>query len=284
MTYVPVKGQPFTVSIGVRTMDPDTWIEIDAEYEVELSQKRQLLEHRRADVLAVLPEGRRGSQEVLEKLAAYLPVHFPDRFSANIEIDESLHPLEAASLLVQEDLAVMSPKDGQWVLTAAAVCFPSRWDLASKIGADMHGIHEPVPHYEERIGHATDAMFDKLTPDRPVWRINWTVLDSPELFQPSATGRKARARQQMSVEEFGDSMYFRTERQTLWKLAGSGDILFTIRTYRDSLSSLDRRYPDFREHLGQTLITSSPETRRYKGWAPMWEALMNWTGQPNTVP
>lgn len=284
MTYVPVKGQPFTVSIGVRNMDPDTWIEIDADYDAELAQKRHLLEHRRSDVLAVRPEGRRGSAEVLEKLAAYLPEHFPERFTASIEIDASLHPLEAASLLVQEDLAVMSPIEGQWVLTAAVVCFPSRWDLASKIGVDMHGIHEPVPHYEERIGYATDAMFDKLTPDRPVWRINWTILDSPELFQPSATGRKARTGPQMSVEEFGDAVYFRTERQTLWKLAGSGDILFTIRTYRDSLSSLDRRYPDFRRHLGQTLITSSPETRRYKGWAPMWEALMNWTGQPNTVP
>lgn len=280
MAYIPVKGQPFTVSMGLRTMDPDTWIEIDEHYESELAEKRHLLEHRRADVLAVLPEGLRGSQEVLEKLVAYLPLHFPERFTAEIEIDESLHPLEAASLLVQEDLAVMSPNDGQWVLTAAAVCFPSRWDLASKIGADMHGIHEPVPHYEERIGYATDAMFDKLTPDRPVWRINWTVLDDPELFQPSAAGRKARVRPQLSPEEFGDSTYFRTERQTLWKLAESGDILFTIRTYRDSLSNLDRRYPEFRRHLGQTLITTSPQTRRYKGWASMWELLMNWSGQP----
>ena len=280
MTYVPVKGQPFTVSIGVRTMDLDKWIEIDGDYETELAQKRRLLANRKADVLAVLPEGLKGSEEVLHKLVAYLPAHFPDRFAAKIEIDESLHPLEAASLLVQEDLAVMSPQEGQWVLTAAAVCFPSRWDLASKIGADMHGIHEPVPHYEERIGHATDAMLDKLTADRPVWRVNWTVLDSPELFQPSATGRKARARPQLSVEEFGDSMYFRTERQTMWKLAESGDILFTIRTYLDSLSSLDRRYPEFRRHLGQTLQTASPQTRQYKGWEPMWEGLMAWSGQP----
>jgi hypothetical protein len=280
MTYIPVKGQPFTVSMGLRSMDLDKWIEIDAHYETELDQKRHLLENRRAEVLAVLPEGLKGSAEVLEKLVDYLPAHFPERFAGKFEIDGLLHPLESASLLVQEDLAVMSRQDGQWVLTAAAVCFPSRWDLASKIGADMHGIHAPVPHYEERIGYATDAMFDKLTADRPVWRLNWTVLDSPDLFQPSATGRKARVRPQLSVEEFGDSMYFRTERQTMWKLAESGDILFTIRTYLDSLSSLDRRYPEFRRHLGQTLQTASPQTRQYKGWEPMWEGLMAWSGQP----
>ena len=279
MTYIPVKGQPFTVSMGLRTMDPDMWIEIDEHYETELAEKRHLLEHRKVDVFAVLPEGFSGSQEVLDELVAYLPTHFPERFGAHIEIDESLHPLEAASLLVQEDLAVMSPHDGQWVLTAASVCFPSRWDLASKIGANMHGIHQPVPHYEERIGHATDLMFNKLTPERSVWRINWTVLDSPELFQPSATGRKARGQSIWGVEEFGDAMYFRTERQTLRKLPESGAILFTIRTYRDSLNKLDRQYPEFREHLGQTLVTASQETRNYKGWAPIWGDLMAWSGQ-----
>ena len=279
MTYVPVKGQPFTVSVGLRTMAADQWIEVDEHFETELAQKRQLLQTRRAEVFGVLPQGLFASTEVLEKLVDYLPKRFPQRYSAPITIDDSLHPLEAGSLLVQEDLAIMSPQDGQWVLTAAVVCFPSRWELASKIGANMHGIHGPVPHYEERIGQATDAMFDKLTPDRTVWRINWTVLDSPELFQPSATGRKARPHRRWTPEEFGAAMYFRTERQTLWKLPKSGAILFTIRTYLDSLQSLDRRYPEFRAHLGQTLITTSAETRRYKGWAPMWADLMAWTGQ-----
>ena len=281
MTYIPVKGQPFTVSMGLRTMNPEEWIEIDEHYDAELVQKRDLLDQRRAEVFAALPQGLDASQEVLTKLVDHLPARFPDRFPETIPIDGSRHPLEVASRLVQEDLAVMSPQDGQWILTAASICFPSRWDLAVKIGADMHGIHRPVPHYEERIGAATDAMFDKLTPDRPVWRINWTVLDSPELFQPSATGRKARTQKRWTAEEFGAAMYFRTERQTLWKLPKSGAILFTIRTYRESLSSLDRRYPEFREHLGQTLVTTSAATRQYKGWAPMWADLMEWTGQSN---
>lgn len=279
MTYIPVKGQPFVVSMGLRSMDLDKWIEIDENFDTEIAEKRHLLKNKRDQVFAVLPAGTNGSRELLAKLVEYLAIQFADRFPEAAEIDESLHPLESASLLVQEDLAIMSPEDGQWLLTAASICFPSRWDLASKIGADMHGIHEPVPHYEERIGSATDAVFNKMTPDRPVWRLNWTVLDSPDLFQPAVTGRKARTRPQLSPEEFGEAMYFRTERQTLWKLPVSGDIVFTIRTYRDSLNSLDRRYPEFREHLGQTLVTTSEETRQYKGWAPMWEDLLAWCGQ-----
>ena len=279
MTYIPVKGQPFTVSMGLRSMDVDKWIEIDENFDTEIAEKRRLLESKRKQVFAALPAGANGSREVLAKLVEYLAKQFPDRFPEAGEIDNSRHPLESASLLVQEDLAIMSPDGGQWLLTAASICFPSRWDLASKVGANMHGIHEPVPHYEERIGAAADAVFNKLTPDRPVWRLNWTVLDSPELFQPAVTGRKARRHPQLSPGEFGDAMYFRTERQTLWKLPMSGDIVFTIRTYRDSLNSLDRRYPEFREHLGQTLVTASEQTRQYKGWAPIWEDLLAWSCQ-----
>jgi hypothetical protein len=188
-------------------MDPATWIEIDEHYESEIAEKRRLLADRRAEVFVTLPAGLGGSREVLAKLVEFLPERFPERFAGGPDIDDSLHPLESASLLVQEDLAVMTAQNGQWVLTAASVCFPSRWDLASKLGADMHGIHQPVPHYEERIGAATDAAFDKMTPDRPVWRINWTVLDDPELFQPSAAGRKTGARARPGAEEFGDATH-----------------------------------------------------------------------------
>lgn len=279
MTYIPVKGDPFTVSMGLRSMDLDTWIEIDEHFESEINQKKQLLTEKHDLVFAALPEGLAGSIETLEMLSDYLPKHFPERFKESISVDPNLHPLEAASLLVQEDLVIMSPKADQWSLTAASVCFPSRWDLATKVGADMHQIHQPVPHYEERIGKATDAMFHKITSDRPVWRINWTVLDSPELFQPAQTGRKARSHDAQDMQTFGNSMFFRTERQTLWKLPKSGDILFTIRTYVDSLTSLDARYPEFREHLGQTLATASQATREYKGWSPIWADLMQWTNQ-----
>ena len=49
MTYIPVKGQPFTVSMGLRTMNPEEWIEIDEHYDAELVQKRDLLDNRRAE-------------------------------------------------------------------------------------------------------------------------------------------------------------------------------------------------------------------------------------------
>ncbi len=278
MTYLPANGSPFTVSMGMRAMDPNEWIEIDEHIDAEIAQKRELLATNRKQVFAALEEGLAGSQETLRKLIEFLPKRFPERFSEPISIDPNMHPLEQASLLIQEDLVIMSPApEGQWILSAACVCFPSRWDLLDKVGENLHSIHGPVPHYEERIGYATDAMFSKFTPDRPGWRINWTVLDSPDLFQPSGTGRKARAHESGNLETFAANTYFRSERQTLWALT-TGDVLFTIRTYVNSLEQLDERFPQFRENLGKTMITSSAQTQEYKGWGPIWDDIQAWTG------
>ena len=277
MTYLPANGTPFTVSMGLRAMDPNDWIEIDEHYENEIAKKRELLSENRQQVFATMSQGEAGSLEVLEKLRMHLPQRFPLNYPAVINVDARMHPLEQASLLVQEDLVIMSPQDDQWILTAACVCFPSRWNLLDKIGQNLHVIHDPVPHYEERIGHATDAMFSKFTPDRPVWRINWTVLDSPELFQPSATGRKARAHESTSSHDFGFNAYFRTERQTLWALE-TGDVLFTIRSYVNSLTELDHKYPEFKANLWRTMMSTSDQTRAYKGWGPLWADLQAWAG------
>ena len=281
MSYMPIDGRPFAVSMGLRAMNPANWIEIDDHYSDEIAKKRGLLRDQPAQVFAALDRGHAGSQEVLEKLSEFLPIRFPNQFPDGVSVDESVHPLIAASLLVQEDLVIMSPGQGedvgQWILTAACVCFPSRWNLQRIVGQNMHGIHDPVPDYERRVGQATDTMFSKFTPDRPVWRINWTVLDDAELFQPTGDTRYIKGYQDLTAD-FGDRMYFRTERQTMTALE-SGDVLFTIRTYVSSLNETAQRHLEFREHLGLTLASTSAETRYYKGWEPIWGELMAWTGQ-----
>lgn len=280
MTYIPADGRPFTVSMGLRALNILEWIEVDANLDSELKQKRDLLQQHHEQVFAALPEGLQGSQETLEMLTQHLSDNHPELLDG-VSVDEHMHPLEAAARLVQEDLVVMSPRDGQWILTAACVCFPSRWDLTEKVGANLYEIHGPVPHYAERIGDATNTMFSKFTADRPVWRVNWTILDSDELFQPTGHVRNA-ARAVPPVGEFGDVTFFRTERQTL-RVLPSGDVLFTIRNYVNSLNDLAAKFPEFRENLGLTLATTSHETRGYKGWHPMWDQLMAWSYQPKNA-
>jgi len=275
MTYMPVDGKPDRMHVGARALDLTKWIEINSDYEIDLAQKQDLLSMKHDEVFLSIPLGDAGSREVLELLSEHLPRIFPERWPNEVSVDPSLHPLEAASLLVQEDLCLMSQVGNDWILSAASLCFPSRWDVRDKIGKNLLGIHGPVPHYEEKIGAATQNIFDKLTVERPVWRVNWTVMDSGELHQPTAVrSPDAMAITSSNIEQ---ELYFRRERQTLRKLPKSGDILFTIRTYSDTFAQVVEQFPDFRSHIGPTISGSTQQLIAYKGWAKILNELQSWS-------
>ena len=294
--YLPLSGKPFTISMGLRSLDLANWLEFDANYDAELDLKRVLYRTHPYQVFASMPEGLTGSWETLDLISEFLktqPATFYESGFSHSDFAESNeglslrtkletpsgsrldHPLVSASLLVQEDLCVMSRLNGEWVLTAASVCFPSRWDLTEKIGKSLQEIHNPVPHYKERIGTATDTMFDKFDASRPVWRLNWTILDNPELFQPSSG--QPRTNPEMTSSELAGLLQLRVERQTLRVLPESKDVLFTIRTHQDSLANIADKYPQFQENLADTLAAASDQTKAYKGWEPFWEQLLAWT-------
>ena len=275
MTYMPVDGKPDRMHVGARALDLTKWIEINSDYEADLAQKRDLLTKKHDEVFLSLPLGDTGSREVLDLLSEHLPRIFPERWPSKVSVDPDLHPLEAASLLVQEDLCIMSQVGKDWILSAASLCFPSRWDVREKIGKNLLGIHGPVPHYAETIGAATQNVFDKLTVERPVWRVNWTVMDSGELHQPTAV--RSPDAMEINSSNIEESLHFRRERQTLRKLPVSGDILFTIRTYSDTFSQVVKQFPDFRRHIGPTMAGSTPQLIDYKGWANILNELQSWS-------
>ena len=276
MTYQPVDGKPFTVTMGLRALDLANWIEVDENYQLEIALKQKLLQQNHAQVFTETPRGLNGSVETFDLLNSHLAEFFPGVYNKARFSHSDHHPLEVASRNVQEDLVIMSKVDGHWVMTAASVCFPSRWDLTKKIGKNLHEIHAPVPEYEQRIGMATDTMFDKFTPDWPMWRINWTILDSPDLYLPVSASKSENVITPSQPQEFGDQTFLRIERQTLRALPVSKDVLFTIRTYVASLNDVDARDENFRVNLAKALSNVSQETMEYKGWHPLWRSLQTW--------
>jgi hypothetical protein len=249
--------------MGLRPLDLDEWLEVDVHREEDLALKRSLLTGRHADVVAVRTAGLAGSAETLDLVAAWLGRHHPGL--PGPLPDPDLHPIDAAGRLVQEDLCVLTREESGWVLSAASVCFPSRWVLAEKIGRTVADIHEPVPGYE-RLSAVVDRSLDTLTVDRPLWRLNWTIVPSPDLHLPPAAGAP-------TVEE----LTVRVERQTLRRLRRSGAILFTIRTHRAPLSAVEAA-PAVAERLRATLATVDPETAAYKGWSQLLPALLERLG------
>ena len=50
------------------------------------------------------------------------------------------HPIEWAARGVQEDLCLLERDDTGWRFTAAAVCFPTRWSPAEKVGLGLRAV------------------------------------------------------------------------------------------------------------------------------------------------
>ena len=177
-------------------------------------------------------------------------------------------PVVRAASIVQEDLCVLEKLDSEWILTSACVCFPSRWSLASKIGTSMDVIHAPIPLYDSKLARPVNLFFDRLTPEKPVWRLNWSVLDTDELSLTDPAERRADS----GVTSI-DDLWFRVERQTLRRLPHSGAVIFTIRTYVDQLSAVLEGHPHRREALQVALDTIDSETAVYKGWGHFLDVL-----------
>jgi hypothetical protein len=199
--------------------------------------------------------------ELLDEIRENLRAHHPE---VDTSINESEHPIVAASRLVQEDLCVLV-RDDAWRLRAACVCFPSRWELASKIGATLDDIHCPVPGYEAELARPTNAFFERLKPDRAFWRLNWSLLDSPTLFQPASVRRTPVG----DLEEW----FFRVERQTLRSLPRTRAVVFTIRTYVTSAAVLCQDDETFAETLIHAIETAPASVQEYKGWTGVAERL-----------
>ncbi|MDE3064368.1 MAG: DUF3445 domain-containing protein [Acidobacteriota bacterium] len=259
--HVALDDRGWRLAMGLRPLDEADWLEVDDRREGELAMKERLLAERRDAVVATRPAGDAPSAELLDLVRAWLRAHHP---GLETSVDAGEHPIVAASRLVQEDLCVLVRSD-TWRLEAASVCFPSRWLLADKIGATLDQIHSPVPGYDEQLGRPTTSVFERLRPDRAYWRLNWTLLDRPDLHQPE-TARDA-------VEGPVSDWSFRVERQTIRALESTGAVVFTIRTHVRPLAEMLARRDGFAGNLLRALDQAPEPMRDYKGWRDVAQRL-----------
>jgi hypothetical protein len=261
--YYPVDPRGNRLTVGLRTLDLKIWFEFDDEFENEIAEKYRL-DDCNAEVFAQLPEGGPGVAEFLELAAENLQSFHPERIRPFSSLSE-------ISKVVQEDICIMTKIGDEWVLTAAVLYAPSRWRLFDKMGKSLEGIHKPVPGYQEQIGEAVEFTFDRLTPERSMWRANWTLVDDATRFQPTPPS----AENQLRVEgaNLDEQVFFRVERQTVRKMPRTGDVIFTIRTYVTPLGKLLQAIETPKDML-EALKTMDEDHVEYKGWNTLKPALL----------
>jgi dimethylamine monooxygenase subunit A len=251
------------MAMGLRPLDLAHWIEIDDQRDVEIQLKKELVASRRDVVVATRSLGDDAARELRDELRNWMSTYAP---AVGLEEQPDEHPVVEAAHWVQEDLCVLVKSD-TWRLESACVCFPSRWDLATKIGTTLDAIHGPVPHYDTELSSPVNAFFDRITPERSFWRLNWTLLDDPTLHQSSVIRRPPSG--QLS------DWFFRVERQTLRRLPMTGAVVFTIRNYVRNAAQLAEQVEGFTDLLLTNIASAPPAMHEYKGWVGVAERLKN---------
>ena len=169
--------------------------------------------------------------------------------------------LEGAARAAWEDMCLLTrgPGEDTYRLTGAAVAFPTDWRIADKLGHPMIALHTPIHGYAEQLGSPVDQFMAKLKPGRIYGRCNWFVSPTPEL-RWLAEGPPEVQFAHVTPDNAGETLFVRSERQTLRKLPETGAIVFTIGIYLAPLGSLSRANI---ARMAESLATiPEPEARR----------------------
>ena len=258
-----VVGDAFRHRVGVKPLEVAKWFVTDADWEPTLAMKRALIADRRHEVVSFRDDCHDVAQEAAELVLAWV-----GKSTSRSGVDA----LVDASLAVPDDLTVLrsvATGDGEQLpFVAGVVCSPSRWRLADKIGHDMLAVHKPVALYAEHIGAAVDTTLTRLSPDKPVWRSNWTLEDHPALFQPFSPGRQ--------LVDHPSELWIRIERETLRRLPRTQGVLFTIRGFQEPLATYVQRGPEAVGALRELVARLPDAVARYKSVYDYRAATLTW--------
>ncbi len=213
-----------------------------------LSEKRATLDVH-PEALAMLP----GSEAACAEVAALIGVaDFP-----------------SAARMVADDLCVLLPEGGTYVLKAGALAFPTDWRLRDKIGKPLIEIHAPIHGYAETLAAGVEHFFQTLAAGQVFQRANWFVVDEDAL-RHLPEGEDAARFAHVTAANAGETLFVRCERQTLRRLPLTGAVLFTIGIHVEPLKALP---PDLARDLASA-VGSLPDGERERRGAPFYaEAL-----------
>ena len=276
--YIDGKGG---VDIGLRPIEESSWLEIDNLFLQEIELKQKLYKKRKKDVLITPPDSIEIQKEVLDILLDHLKDFHSDAYKVTRESIEVIKsntiyyykdfksPLELASLLVQEDLIIMEPKKEVFYLKSASLCAPTRWSLNEKHKQSLSEIHKEVPGYE-KIDSRVNNIFRNLPDNKVFERFNWSIFDSPELFQP--IGSKSL----VEIKNINpEDLFLRVERQTLRRLENSRSVLFTVRVHVDPVSSILTNQQALVD-LIKAIQNLEEDMKSYKVIRPFENKLIRW--------
>ncbi|EMG46926.1 hypothetical protein SBY92_005155 [Candida maltosa Xu316] len=295
-TTLPIPYRAFrhkyVVTMGIRKMEPDSWIELDNDWEYFHALKLKRIEERKEKCWALNALCVTAGWEVLEELCNYLPARYPSMFKFENRVmeilptgetfdltDPKLNPIVAAAKLIQDDIVLMVEKeDGHYYLEGGCSTLPGFWRLGEKAGLKLDDIHTTsgVPQYEKQLKTGMNKLFRRIDVDSPVVRNNYFIQTDNHLDWSPAIGDEdegeigwKKAKEASDISE----VFFRSERQCLKRLPISGVLVFTVRTYFIPITELVKE--DYvPRRLLDGLNSWTDDIRQYKGFHTFEKVLL----------
>jgi hypothetical protein len=174
-------------------------------------------------------------------------------------------------LAFEEDFAVL---DGDTAtVPLLAVCLPSRWAPADKLGRHFAEIHAPVA--DSSMLTAASASLAHLVTGSERWeRFVWTISADPHLNHHPAKGASPWPAG-IDADALAAVASFRSEHQTFIPIAGSRRAVFTIHVESQPLA-IAVTDADAAQRLHDALASMSPAVLGYRGLVDARDRLLTW--------
>ncbi|KAB8250484.1 hypothetical protein F9C07_3642 [Aspergillus flavus] len=294
--YRPFRyGPKYFITMGLRSMKWDEWIELDNHYPRYHADKARRIKERGAKCSKTAPEAMDAAMELLEELTTYLPERYPTLFRktptgiTNLLTQETLttvpplseDPMQTCGRLIQDDLALMLERpDGEYYLLAGSILLAGFWRLEDKYGMRLSEIHTSgsVPGYKEKLEKGMLNFFRRLRPEDPVLRNNYFIQVDESLPWSHSIGSEDGETVSWNTAEKNRAIehhFFRSERQSLRRLPRSGAVVFTIRTYFEPITEVVKE-PYVPGRLASAVRSWGEDVARYKGREKYGEVLLEY--------
>lgn len=302
LPYRPFRyGPKYNITMGLRSVKHTDWIELDNHYPRYHADKSRRIAERGSKCCKTAPEAYPAAMELLDELVEYLPARYPSlyrRTSTGIEnlwsgeiINSTMplteDPIQSCARLVQDDLAIMIERsDGQYYLLSGAILLPGFWRLEDKFGMPLSEIHTSgdVPGFKEKLEKGMMNFFRRIKPEEMVARNNYFVQVDDDLAWSWSIGSEDGEEVTWNTAETNRAVehhYFRSERQTLWRLPKSGGVVFTIRTYFLPITEIaqEKGIPG---RLASAVRSWGDDVNKYKGRAKYGDVLLEYLDAKHT--
>ncbi|KAL1683550.1 hypothetical protein EV122DRAFT_286292 [Schizophyllum commune] len=267
--------------MALKKMEPDWWLELESTYRMRIAQRQALYATHGSLILGALPGSELACAELLQMVAQWLSVRYPNCFSLDpytllfqnhiLGKEVCIKGVEGADALrvlldhVPEDFALTleNEKTGLYHMCAGVVCSSVGWNAAGKMGKPLHEIHGPVPHYKERMQMSMDRYFKRMETEKPIQRGSWGLEVGEPLFLQESDPKFAE-RTQQDPNLTIDNVFLRVDWQTLRRLPHSRAIVFNFKALFTPLT--DFRHEPYIPHLVRRILREGDaQIMNYKG-------------------